>query len=277
MQSDFKNFKLTSFVAIILVLLSLYLYQFNVALYYTIFLIPFLLMPITNSVTTKLITSLIIWLGLNTLILSDKTHIIDLKTTEIISVNVLIVTWVNCIVYFYFFYELYEKNISIKQSLNNENVQRWLVFFTIISNLIILLSLGKYNNYNNTILIGAIIYTIVYTYLLRKLLSVSQAIYANFLIALSPIISVISAWIIMLFILRTLYFPEVQRPGMLLGITFLQYFQVLSISSLIIYFTRNRIKIQKYTNQRVFLVGLLAIVLSIGIIVQKLYFNFLYY
>lgn len=285
-NSNYSISKKVSILTITLIILSLYAYRYGIVFYYTIFLVPIYFIGISKSrnikkelENPKLVITIIIWFLFNILILINKAPIIDIEKLGIMVVitNVLILSWINCIIFACFFYEFYKVYKLINQNIEKKHVINWLVSLTVILGLLMFFSLKVDANNNYRLIPILIIFSIIYTFLLRSIFSRSHAVYINFLLALSPIITVISAWVIMFLILRTIYFSEVQRPVMLVGITFMQYFQILSLSSIFLYFNPNKPKFKLSHNFRIFGGILLAIFLSIGMIIQKLYFNYLYY
>lgn len=264
-------------IIFISVLASLFAYQYKIVFYYLLALIPLFILQNKSTLITKLLTTAFLWFIVNLGILSTTTSIINPQklSMEIVLINTLILSWVNFAIYMFFFYNIYQEISWVKDKLQNKSFTFYIILVTIISCFLTTLSLYKYIYSPIWVAVASIIFALIYTYLLNKIFSKKQIIFINFSLSLSPIITIISAWIILFIILNTLYIPEAKRPCMMIGFTFLVYLQILSISSLLTLITPK--KAHQKNSYNILIYFFLFLLISIGIIIQRIYLPFLYY
>lgn len=276
-----KHLFLMMLILAILSASSFIAYQYHIALYLIFFLVPLYINEkisvIKNLHFEGVILSIVTWLALNAYILTIKQALVtsSLVGTYVAISNTLVFAWMNIIIYFYCFYNVYillkkNKNIEVFFSVNKYNLL--FIVTSIIINVAVFISL--YKSVDASVYLYAVIFLLLYTFLLRGIVTKQLGIYINFLISSSSIVTVISGIIIVFFIIQKLYSPEDEmRGGCSVSVTFLSYFNIAGISSILLYLLPNKEK----NNNKYVCLFLMFLLVSVGIIFQFNYLKFLFY
>lgn len=282
MKNILKKVKEINYLMLSLIVgLSFVAYQFNIVLYFSLYLVPLYLLEKFITGDDKrmigLLISIVLWLTLNENLYVMDTIIVTVKQVSYIKalINNLILAWVNIIIYSYAFYSLYFLIKNTKLVVFIKNNFQYIVLGTIIINILTFASLHSYENINKIFYLYALIFALLYTLLLYKIVSKNIGILINFVIAISPLITVICAEIIVFLIVQAFYSYEgSKRFYCMTSLTFINYFQITSISSVILYFLpqghNNFPRLSRY-------VIMLFLLIIVGIVIQFNYFNFLQY
>lgn len=262
-------FSLIGFCAV-----SFIAYQFNLALFLLFFLIPILIEKQCHCFSKEIYSLILIvgWFILNTFLLSKQTDVsINTPFLFFNILNILIIALVNAIYYFCFW------GIILK-------AEKKFISFHILCIIVSLCLFETICFWENRFLYYLIPFAIIgfiaaflYVYLLMQVFSKEECIYINLLISISPIITVLSAWISIFWVLQTFDVQKDFRPVFLYGFNYLIFFQVISVSSIIFYFIpadkfNKSKKIKKMISW-----SILLIFLGVGVLLQTKYGRFLYF
>lgn len=254
-----------------LILVCMLANSFSIALYLVLYLFPLLLsFKYSWQIINRILLSILIWLAINVHILLIEDKIVSIENSDYIValVNTLIISWVNIFIYSYFSYALW----GIIKKKWNERLARFSIIVTIFVNF--LTAIFLYERIAISSYIFMLFFAGLYVFLLGRLITKNFAIYINFMFSVSSIATIITGVVIIFFIIRQFINPENgMRMGGALSLTFLNYFQITSLSSCFQYLCPT---IERSGNLRLY--GfLLFLLMSVGIVFQYLRLNFLIY
>lgn len=254
-----------------LILVCMLANSFSISLYLVLYLFPLLLsFKYSWKIFDKILLSILIWLAVNVHVLLIEDKIVSIGNTNYIIaiVNTLIISWVNIFIYSYFSYALWE---IIKKKWNKKLAQ-FSIIMTILVNVLTVVFL--YEKIEIYYYIFVLFFAGMYMFLLSRLLTKDFAIYINFMFSVSSVVTIITGVVIIFFIVRQFINPEDGlRMGGALSLTFLNYFQITSLSSCFQYFyptIKRSVGLHLYG-------FLLFLLMSVGIVFQYLRLNFLIY
>lgn len=258
-------------ILIIGIVLSISVSFYAVIIYLVFYLFPLLLsLKYSWQNIDKILLSILIWLAVNVHILLIEDKIVSIENTNYIVaiVNTLIISWVNIFIYSYFSYALW----GIIKKKWNERLARFSIIMTMLVNF--LTAIFLYERIAISSYVFMLLFAGMYVFLLSRLLTKDFAIYMNFMFSVSSVATVVTGVVIIFFIVRQFINPENGlRMGGALSLTFLNYFQITSLSSCFQYFYPT---IERSGNLRLY--GfLLFLLMSVGIVFQFLRLNFLIY
>ena len=245
--------------------------QFQVALYLIFFLLPIYISEKFNlDDIFKIFISIGLWIIFNSFLYSGGQNNPILITTPSIIVNnlnILLIAWINCIIYFFCFSKLI--NINIFSKIPSTKILIFTLFLCSIET--IYLWENKPAFPLKGLLLVSIIFTIFYIILLKQCFSKKICLYINMLFSLIPIISIFFAFISIFFVLQTFNVPHDKRPGFIAGYYFLIFLQTISLSSIAFYFMKDTNFINKNKIIIKFSKISLLLLLSIGVLLQTKY------
>ncbi len=274
-NKQMENRKITAIFSFVgFCILSFIAYQFNIALFLLFFLAPILIDKRYHYFSKETYSLILIfcWFILNTFLLSKQTNI-SISTPFFLSniLNILIIAFVNVVYYFCFFANIIkvdDKLVSVKTI--------WGIVFLCLFETVCLWE-NKFSNYLFVFIVIGVVATLLYIYFLMKIFSKEECIYINLLISISPVITILSAWISIFLILQTFDVQKDFRPLFLYGFYYLIFFQITSISTIIFYL----IPANKFNNSNKFIkmisLIILLVLISIGVFIQTKYGRFFYF
>lgn len=247
--------------------LSFVSYQYNLVIFllFYVFLAYIGLKNIKKEYQIYLIIVLWLVLNINIVLLEKDIVSIDKVNLYVACLNTLIIAWSNIVLYFIFCKIIYNNSKDSRCS------SKKYVYITVLFNIITALALYKY--IPNSYYVFSFLFAVLYCYCIRILFDRFFLIFLNFMCSISSIITTISGICIVL-ITQKLYFPENDlRYGCTTSITFLNYFQITTLSSILAYYTPS-LDISKHKLLSKIIVFFL---ISLGIIIQFLLLRFLKY
>lgn len=254
-----------------LILVCMLANSFSITLYLVLYLFPLLLsFKYSWQIINRILLSILIWLAVNIhILLIEDTIVSTVNTNYIVAiVNTLIISWVNIFIYSYFSYALW----GIIKEKWNERLSQFSIIMIIFVNFFTAIFL--YERAAISSYIFMLLFAGMYVFLLSRSLTKDFAIYINFMFSVSSVATIITGVVIIFFIVQQFINPENGlRMGGALSLTFLNYFQITSLSSCFQYFYPT---IKQSGNLRLY--GfLLFLLMSVGIVFQYLRLNFLIY
>lgn len=254
-----------------LILVCMLANSFSITLYLVLYLFPLLLsFKYSWQIINRILLSILIWLAVNIHILLIEDKIVSIENSDYIVaiVNTLVISWVNIFIYSYFSYALW----GIIKKKWNERLARFSIIVTIFVNF--LTAIFLYERIAISSYIFMLFFAGLYVFLLGRLITKDFAIYINFMFSVSSIATIITGVVIIFFIIPQFINPENgMRMGGALSLTFLNYFQITSLSSCFQYLHPT---IKRWSRMRLY--GfLLFLLMSVGIVFQFLRLNFLIY
>ena len=253
------------------IILSCFLYKYGCILYYMIFLIPFLFIDIFKENYKKIyilksLYSVFLFFLINSLLVVHQKPIISFSSLSgfVVYLNVIIICFINIFLYFSSFQLFFtrKENLFLLAFLS--------VFFSV--------SVFYFLYSDKTMQVDfkyILFFILLYVFFVKNSFSKDICIKLNFLFSLSPLITLIAAFIIMFFIIRALICHEnCYRMLGMVGFTYLLYFQIVSISSIFFLFLPEKYFLSKYYNLNR---CLLLILLLFGACIQFEKFKFLIY
>lgn len=263
-------FRKSIYLALFLIALSYVAYLYHIFLCFVFLLYPLFYVYIAekNSKNTICILSALIWFSFNTLLLLyDFVDILDSSFSPIIPfINVLIVSWMNFFLCFVFF-----ANLENNNNVFHTDKQIFITLVTVLITIINVVCMWEtyFENYLEKLLIIGAIFSPIYSLIMYKAFTHETIIKINMILSLFPLITLISAFISIFFILNTTTIAH-NYAIYLYPFYFTSFFQFTSISSICTIFIRRR-TINKHTSLYKLL---LAIMMSIGVLLQYSYSNF---
>ncbi len=275
-----KQYNILKLFALLLFIIGGYVaYQFDVVLFLFLYLIAIHLFvtncPNDDKYLSCLIACVIAWLGANTNILLLENNIVTNIETWKIILNHLIISWVNIVIYIwgiYWGYFLIQKSNFFIYLNNHIHI---LLIITIAVNIITFISLYPKVEVNH-FSYGIVIWGLSYIFLISKLFTTKLGIWINFLISVSSIVTIVSGIIIIFIILQKFINPENGYRAVCLScITFINYYQISSVGSLVLYPFRKS-KWSKNSKYSMYIL-ILFLCLSLGLVIQFTQLDFLRY
>lgn len=261
-------------IVILFGVLSYVTYQFNIALFLVFFVIPILINTKYSKLLTlnRNLTLIAFWILLNTFLISRYANApVNSSFLYVNILNTLLIAWINflyCICFFYNMSKVSKKIISLKTLYS-------ILFLCSFETICFWES--KFSNHLFSFIIIGVISAFLYTYLLMQIFSKKECLYINLIVSLSPIITVICAFVSIFLILKTFNVQKDFRPAYLYGLYYLIFFQIISLSSIVFYFIpsskfKNKNKTIKFIS-----IIILLILISIGVIIQTQYGRFFHF
>lgn len=186
--------------------------------------------------------------------------------------NILIVSVVNFFLYVNTFYILYKKNKKNIHDFFEKGLLKKIIFL-ITANLILgVIIWDKFIINIFEYIFICIVSGVAVSWLLLNLFPKIICVYIGSILSLAPLISLVSAYVSILFILKSIYLPEYFYITYMTGFNFLFTFQIIPISLIIFYFFGKKTVPFNYTS-----IVVILLCLGIGVVLQNKYINLFNY
>lgn len=269
-ENNLKKTKM-NLISCSFIILSCVLYKYGCILYYMIFLIPFLFIDIFKENYKKIhilksLYSIFLFFLINSLLVIHQKPIIsfDSVSSLVAYLNVIIICFINLFLYFSSFQSFFTRKDNIF----------FLLFLSIFFSVSVLYFLHS-DKIMQVDFKYIVFFILLYVFFVKNAFNKDTCIKLNFLFSLSPLITVITSIIIMYFIIRApICHENCYRMLGMVGFTYLLYFQIVSISSIVFLFLPEKYFLSKYYNLNR---CLLLILLLFGACIQFEKFKFLIY
>lgn len=265
---------------LLLGVLSYVAYQYNIVLFLVFALLPFWLISKSKKISKKAKLwrncwlSFFMWFIVNAIILKQEKVMFALPDVNMIVSfsNALIVTWVNFVIFVMWGYTFFYSFLKDKTELNLEK-QIYFISTTIVFSVLMVIysqaNVYHIKNFEYISLLAAFFASIIYTILIGRIFPKKICYMINLFLSMSFIVIFVTGLII-IYGYVGFYIPEKGRPIGFADLQYLVYFQIVSFSSIILYFLP-----QKYFTKKPHFHGwemvLLCGLLSVGICLQQLW------